>query len=84
MIIQAIFNVIMNFFKVILGWLPIVTELPFGMDEIFVDAVGMFKSAMALFPPLQVVFTAFMVYLSFRLALIVLRLFIGHRAPSHD
>jgi len=70
-----------NMINATLSFLPEVTELPFGMDEILVNAVGYFRQFMSYFPPLQVMFTAFMIYISFRLLLVVLRLFKLYNNP---
>lgn len=56
------------------SWLPQVTVLPLGMDTALSTATGYFRSFMAVFPPLTVVFTAFIWYLSFRIMLLTLKL----------
>lgn len=61
----------------------IVTVLPFGIDPILVSAVGSFKAFMVIFPPLQIVFQAFMIYLGFRMTLLVFKLILGSRSPHH-
>lgn len=84
MITQYLFSFLIMIAKVIFGWLPIVTELPWGIDEIFVTAIQTFKGVMGYFPPLEVVLGAFLIYAGFRLGLIVLKIFLAHRAPHHD
>jgi len=84
MIIQLLLQILISGLNVIFGWLPDASTLPFGIDEILVDGVGQFKALMALIPPLETVFTAFMIYLSFRLGLILLKVFLGNRTPQHD
>lgn len=58
-----------------------VDVLPFGMDAILVSAVGSFKAFIHIFPPAQIVFNAFMIYISFRFVLLVMKLILGSRAP---
>jgi len=56
------------------SWLPVVETLPFNMDEYFSTAVGSFKSFMEIFPPLQVIWSAFLIYVGFRVILLTMRL----------
>jgi len=56
--------------------------LPFGMDEAFVLAVGMFKAFMVYFPPIQVIYDAIIIYMWFEIALFILKLILGSRAPQ--
>jgi len=84
MITQFLFTIIITIFGAITQFLPDVTTLPFGMDELLISSTGYFKGFMGIFPPLQVVFGAFMIYLSFRLLLILLRVFLGGRTPHHN
>jgi len=76
--ILAFLNIIGN---VIFGWMPIVTELPWGIDEGLTTVVGYARTVMELIPPIQVVFNFFMLYLGFRLGLLVFKIFLGSRAP---
>lgn len=52
-----------------------VDELPFGTDLILSTAVQFTKSLIPIFPFLSTMFTAVLIYISFRFALLVLRLF---------
>lgn len=74
MITQTLFSAIFGLFGFLLSSLPQVTTLPWGIDSILVGAMGTFRALMALFPPLQVVFTAFMFYIGFRLLLKLLKM----------
>lgn len=51
---------------------PRIETLPFGMDEPLVTAFGNFNAFMDMFPPLHITFVAFMIYLGFRVAVLVL------------
>lgn len=54
--------------------IPVVEELPLGIDGYLTTTMGYFREFSTLFPPLGVVFTAFMFYFGFRTTLLVLRL----------
>jgi len=64
-----------SFLNTMLSWLPKITELPFGMDSIAVQAIGSFRAFAEIFPPLQTVLSAFVIYFLFRGTLLTLRLF---------
>jgi len=83
MIIQLILHILVSAVNVIFSWLPEVNELPWGIDSVLVDAVSQFKAVAVYIPPLTVVLGAFMTYVSFRLTLIVVKLFMGNRTPMH-
>jgi len=57
--------------------------LPFGTDQLLIYAVSMFKAVAEIFPPFQVVYTAALLYLGFEGIMFILKLILGHRAPSH-
>lgn len=54
--------------------IPIVDQLPLGMDGYLSTAVQSFKAFAEIMPILGVVFNAFMFYLGFRVTLLTLRL----------
>jgi len=62
---------------------PVVTELPWGVDSVFSQGVAYFKAFFDFFPPFSTLFTATLIYIGFRLGIIVLRLFLGSRTPTH-
>jgi len=84
MIIHLLFSIIIMIFNTLVSWLPSVSVLPFGMDSLWISSVGYFKGFMLIFPPLEIVYQAFVFYLGFRLLLIVLKVFLGKRVPHHD
>lgn len=83
MIIQLILHILVSAVNVIFSWLPEVTELPWGIDAILLSGVSQVKAVAVYIPPLTTVLGAFMIYVGFRLTLIVLKLFLGHRTPMH-
>jgi len=79
MITQAIFSIIFRLLETLFNWLPLVDTLPWGIDAILIMAVGLFKAFVAIFPPMQIVFEAFLIYIGFRIILKLLRMipFVG-------
>ena len=71
MIIQFIIQMITGIFQTFLGFFPIVTTLPWGLDSTVSFAIGLFKGFANIFPPITAVFTTFMIYLGFRVALML-------------
>jgi len=59
----------------VFSFLPVVEELPFGLDNTFSTGMGYYESIALFFPPFSVILTAFLAYLSFKTTLIILRLF---------
>ncbi len=75
MIIDALLNVVSSLGLELSSQfhLPIITELPWGMDATLTNAVGGYKAMAVFFPPLSIIMTAFLIYLGFRITIIVLR-----------
>ena len=48
--------------------IPRVTELPFLLDDIVTEGFGHFFFIMAIIPPLQVMFNAYMAVITFKIA----------------
>jgi len=86
MIFQILFFILAGVLGALLQFLPGYGEipllLPWGIDSILVYGVSLFKLVAIAIPPLSVVLNAFLYYVIFKIALLVLRLFIGHRAPE--
>ncbi len=53
-------------------WLPDVTDVPFSHLS---TAIGYFNSFVLIFPPVGVVYGAFLFYLGFRVVLLTMRIF---------
>lgn len=64
-----------NFFGTALSALgvPRIEKLPLGMDDALITGFGYFYSFMALYPPIQIIFTATMWYLGFKIILLILK-----------
>lgn len=65
-------------------WLPRIDSLPFGLDEILSYLVSLFHGAMETLPYLQVVWTCFLWILVFELTMLVVKLILGSRTPTHN
>lgn len=78
LLIQALVYVVGLFFAPF----PVVTELPWGVDSFFASGIGYFRHMMEFFPPFSTVLDAFLLYIGFRLAIIILRFFLGSRTPT--
>jgi len=72
---------ITSLLNAVFSWLPTVEVLPLGMDSALTTSVGYFRGLMSIFPPFETLFIVAFWYLSFKLVLVVLKFFIGHRAP---
>lgn len=62
---------------------PACVTLPFGLDPLFVQISSYWHGAMITVPYFQVVWTCFLYVMAFELALLVLKLFLGSRAPHN-
>jgi len=50
-----------------------ITELPWGIDDVLTTGIGGYHALATYFPPLNVVMTAFIIYIGFRVVLMILR-----------
>lgn len=82
MIIQTIFNFIISVFKFFLSGFPTITQLPWGLERTIGTAVSFYRYLGAYIPVLLVIMNAFIIYVTFKLGLLVLKLFLGNRAPT--
>jgi hypothetical protein len=74
MLITMFGIIIINFLNAATSFLGRVDTLPWGLDAILTNAIGMFRAFLALFPPLQTIFIAFIIYLGFRLSMRFIRM----------
>lgn len=81
MITIFIINIILYILTVLFGWLPAVDTLPF-IDSYLVSAVGMIKTLSINFPIFGLVFDVFVIYIGFKLFMVVLKFFLGSRMPT--
>jgi len=79
LLIQALVYLVSLFFAPF----PVVEALPFGVDSFLSDGVSYVKYLSEFFPPLSTVITATLFYIGFKLAMIVLKFFLGSRTPTN-
>lgn len=84
MIIQLLITIALGFLTILFGWLPSVDSLPFGIDSAFITLVSYFRGAIQTLPYMQVVWNCFLYLLGFEILMVVLKFFLGHRAPGHS
>jgi len=85
MLIIMLLYVFTAIFSLIFSWFPVVTTLPFGIDGALWTVGQWIAQVTAYIWPLDIVFTIFFhVYLPFQITLLLLKFFLGHRAPGRD
>lgn len=84
MILSAIITLIVTFLTMVFQLLPTVEELPWGTDAYLGQGVQYFKLLADFFPPFATLLTAFLLYVSFKLLMLVIKFFLGSRTPSHS
>jgi len=82
MIIYFLLVALVYVVSLIFAVFPTVTELPWGVDNFMTAGVGYYKLMAESYPPFLTFFNAFVIYLGFRLSIIVLRFFLGSRTPT--
>jgi hypothetical protein len=86
MIVALIINIILLIVTTLLSWLPDALTLPtignVNIDTSFANGVGYVHYLGEIFPPLTTILTAAIIYLSFKVVMILLKVFLGSRAPN--
>lgn len=86
MIIQLLLQIIITAFTILFSWLPTVSTLPpiagYDIDGALVTGVGEFKTISTVFWPLQDLYLGFLFLMGYYIIKIILKLFLGHRAPG--
>lgn len=87
MLFQILFFIVFGILSALTFWMPGYGEyplpLPWGTDSLFQTMSSYYHGAIETLPYLEVVLEAFGYALLFEIALVILRLFIGHRAPTN-
>lgn len=76
MILEIIFFALQYIIDTLTGFVggsEVPLKLPWGMDDIFVQAVSGFKTLAEIFPPFQTVMSAFLIYFLFKICMRLLR-----------
>jgi len=84
MIIQILIVIVLTGLELVFGFLPRVDELPFGSDAYLQQGVGLLKEMNSVFFFLDSIMYAVLIYLGFRLSLLVLKFVAGSRTPHHE
>jgi len=82
MITAGIITVFVSILVVLFGWLPTVTVLPFNLEGVVSQAIYGIHKLVIYFPPLGTVITAFIIYVLFRLTLVIMKMILGSRLPA--
>ncbi len=86
MIFQALINMFIILIGAVLSWLPVVTKLPavngYDIDTALVQGMGFFYSVETNIWPLGIVFAGFIFLIGYYTLKMVLKFFLGHRAPG--
>lgn len=88
MIVQLLITFVLNFLKILFGWLPLVTTIPpiFGVDidSALVTGMGSFYRFTATFWMFGDLMLGFLAILGYLLTKQVIKLFLGSRTPGAD
>jgi len=84
MITYLLIKAVLVILSVFTIWLPRVDVLPWGVDGALVNGVAILKKLGGVYPMVSTVLTAFLIYVAFRISLLVLKFFLGSRTPSHS
>ncbi len=85
MIIAVLINIVLLIFSTLLGWLPDALVLPtsggVNLDTYIASGIGYFHGLVGVFPPLGVISSAAIIYLTWKLIVLALKVILGHRVP---
>jgi len=81
MIISYFLSFILYGLSFLLSPFPTVDVLPFGVDELLLNGFGYFRIISEAFPPFALMLEVTLWYLGYRVGLIILKVFMGHRTP---
>lgn len=79
MILQILFSIVFSVVNVFFLFLPAGNELPWGLDSIFIQAVGYYNAVATFFPPFVLLLQYTLYYMVFLGLLLILRLVFGTR-----
>lgn len=82
MITYLFLTIIITLVGIIFSMFPTIEELPWGLDSVLSDGVAGYKEIAEVFPPMETMMTIFLIYLGFKIALILLKFFLGSRTPN--
>lgn len=82
MITYLLLTIIITLVGIIFSMFPTIDELPWGLDSIISDGVAGYKELATMFPPMETMMTVFLIYLGFKILMILLKFFLGSRSPN--
>lgn len=82
MILYLLFSVTVVFIGSVFSLFPIVTTLPWGVDETLIKAVSYYKFIGDVFPPFELFMSVTYLYLGYKFSKILLKAIMGSRMPS--
>lgn len=71
MIVDKILQLLVDILVAFAGLFDLVTILPWGLDNIVMTGVGLFRGFANIFPPINAIFVTFMIYFGFRLGIML-------------
>jgi len=79
-IIKAIISVI----SIVFIFMPVIEELPFGVDAYIEQGVSGYKLLASYFPPLDLFMDLFLIYIGYKLIMLLIKFILGNRTPSYS
>jgi len=61
---------------------PVITELPWEIDSFFLTGITGFNYLAEFFPPLRLFMTLTLIYLGFKVSMLVMKFFLGTHTPT--
>jgi len=84
MIWYAMIQTAIAFIGAFFAWLPNVNTLPWGIDGFLLTSISLVRRIGEVFPPIGILISFFLIYMGWRLTLLVVKLILGSRSPIHD
>lgn len=73
MIVTILFALVTLLLTAVFQYVPVITELPYGIDSILVTGMTYLHAIIAVFPPLGIMLSGFLIILGFKTLMLVLR-----------
>jgi len=80
MLINFLFFILTTLVSLIFAFLPSGDRLPYGLDDTLITAVAYYNQFAESFWFLEIIIQAFVLYLGFLIALVIIKLILGTRA----
>lgn len=83
MIVQLLLTILLGLFDIVFSWLPSVQTLPFGIDDPLSLVFGWVAYIQTVLWPLNVIIDVLLLYISWRVLIMVYKKVFGSRAVIH-